>query len=612
MKYTSRSVYLLLSGVFYLFFLGFFIYTFEKLFLNCPYPDFLSWDGNLRFITTLRMMDALRSGDWFSLTRQFLDAPTWPTFRNIFQMISFFIWEPNGTVDTNLTLFTFMILCICLPYFFFQLNTKKSSIIVILSSFFTLALLFHSDTILLYVFSTMLEIQGSLFTLLFLTSFYLFLVKRKSILYPSLFGFLCYQTKYPYGYILIFYITLFFIIFSRRESFTYLKDLFPFLLNKKTKIYFFLILIFLGISLLFKNQLPGKLPFYLNYLSILMFSLLSGKYILQLNKKKPSLFTQSLTYLILPIVIFTVLHPDRVGSSAGTIQHIQSEGKIVGEIIERDLSYYLSFFTTLYIDLWDNSYVGFFFLFLNFFSLSNGLILLIFKKKTTNPSFIFSSFIFISIIGLTILTPNHQARHVFHLYPLVIFSGFLFLTEKSFFQKWIVRVFCSYFFLNQNLKIFIKKHSTFRFFFYWVGIILLGILYAISSSEKLSIWNRNPHLCFGGKIPIYDTPLFFERELKNKLTQDSVLLNLIDPSHLNKVDTELIFAKAAYIQSKKVALNQREYLKNPNSFPILILAGTTCNYSLEDLEKQYLSKLVFKWERLSEKACLIFLEKQNL
>lgn len=611
MKLTPRNAFWLLAGGLYLFLLGIFVSVLERLFLKCPYPDFLSWDGNLRFITTLRMMDAFRSGEWFSFLVQVFDAPTWPILRNLFQMVSFFLWEPNGMVDTNLTLFTYLILCICLPFIYYRLNPQKKNLTPLISSFLTLVLLFHSDTILLYVFSPMLEIQGSLFTILFLISYYQFLIKKISITIPSLFGFLCYQTKYPYGYILIFYIVIFFTCISWKESLSHLKELFPFLLNKSVKIYFFLVLIFFGISYVFKDHLPGKAPFYLNYLSILILSFLSVKYILLINKKHSSPFTQSLSYIVLPILIFTILHPDRVGSSAGTIQHIQSEGKIVGELIEKDLYYYLSFFITLYRDLWDDSYLGFFFFSLQIISLVNGLILFIQKKKIFSPSFIFSSFILISILGLTFLTPNHQARHVFHLYPSVLLSGFLFLNEKSFFQKLVAHIFHRLFPLNHDTPVSKSRQSAFRMFYYWGGLLLLGIFYVISSPGKLNIWNRSPHLCFGGKIPIYDAPLFFQKELKDHLNHNSVLLNQMDPLHLNKVDTELVFAKAAYDQNKKVALNLREYWRNPNTFSTIILAGTQCAYNLEELEERFLTKLEFQSEKRTEKGCLIFLAKQN-
>ena len=97
---------------------GILLWILEVRFLECPYPDFLSWDGNLRFISSLRMMDALRSWNIFSFLFQLLDSPTWPILRNLFQILSFFIFGFNGTVDTNLTVFTYVLVIGCFPYLY--------------------------------------------------------------------------------------------------------------------------------------------------------------------------------------------------------------------------------------------------------------------------------------------------------------------------------------------------------------------------------------------------------------------------------------------------------------------------------------------------------------
>lgn len=593
------------------------LWILEERFLECPYPEFLSWDGDLRFISSLRMMDALRSWNIFSFFFQLLDSPTWPILRNLFQILSFLIFGINGTVDTNITVFTYILVIGCFPYFYFSQYNKSYSFPFVISSFTSLFLLFYSETILLYVFSPMLEIQGSLFTILFLFSFHLFLNNKCTIFYPAIFSFLSYQTKYPYGYIIIFFILVFFGLTAWKESSAYIKDFCKIIFSNTYIFFTFLTILSFLISIFFSKILPGKLPFYLLYLGIVIFTCISSIFIFNLNKKNKTKLSISLKYIVLPIVIFTIMHPDRVGSSSGTISHIQAEGKFVGELLEKDINYYLSFFITIYKDLWNHSKIGLFFFSLQLLSLISGIILLLKSKLRIYfyPSFIYSCFIFISILGLTFLTPNHQARHVFHLYPSLILGSFLYLSEKSFFQKKIIYTIVTIqshifkFFKRNNSnynikKIYLKNNSV-----YYLGIVLFSSLSISSFNFKIKDLFSNVHLCFGGKISIYDIPIFYEKEIENKLHKNTLLINQIDPNHLNKVDTELIFMKSAYKQKIKLALNSKEYNKDPFLYDQIVIAGTDCKYSLENLENHLKSKIIVKFEIRTDKACLVFMEK---
>jgi hypothetical protein len=78
---------------------------------------------------------------------------------------------------------------------------------------------------------------------------------------------------------------------------------------------------------------------------------------------------------------------------------------------------------------------------------------------------------------------------------------------------------------------------------------------------------------------------------------------------LNKVDTELVFVKSAYKQKIKLALNTKEYNKDPYFFEQIVIAGTTCSYSLENIEILLKSKIILKSEIRTDKACLVFMEK---
>ena len=94
-------------------FLGKYLITlyneFEKI---CVNKDFLSWDVNIRFIITLNMMEDIRNWEIHRFIIRFFDAPTWPTLRNLFQTIVFFITEPSGLNDIRITFATLFLLFI--------------------------------------------------------------------------------------------------------------------------------------------------------------------------------------------------------------------------------------------------------------------------------------------------------------------------------------------------------------------------------------------------------------------------------------------------------------------------------------------------------------------
>jgi hypothetical protein len=75
------------------------------------------------------------------------------------------------------------------------------------------------------------------------------------------------------------------------------------------------------------------------------------------------------------------------------------------------------------------------------------------------------------------------------------------------------------------------------------------------------------------------------------------------------VDTELVFVKSAYKQKIKLALNTKEYNKNPYFFEQVVIAGSNCSYSLENLESLLNSKIIVTSEIRTDKACLVFMEK---
>ncbi len=593
---------LLLFGVFYFLVTYLFILFLSEKFLECPYPEFLSWDGNLRFITALRMMDSIRNFDVFNFLKLLFDAPTWPTLRNLIQTIVFFVFEGNGKTDTYITVSFLILTSISFPIIFYN---SKNNLRSILHSSFGLLLLFYSNTYLLYSYSTMLEVQGGLFSLLFIYFFYRFQIQKSTILPVFISLFLAFQTKYPYGYINIFFIIIYYIIFYNSDFYKLLTEYSLFLTNKKIIFTYIFLFLMIGVSILFKNNLPGKLSFYLKYFFILIFSTINSVFIIKNFRKSKSKFSEILSYVVVPILLFTILHPDRVGSSIGTISHIQSDGKAVGDITKHDFNYYISFFYTIYYDIWNNSELGMLFFIIQCFSLlAVAKILTItssslyFNKKLNiieffrillnkielnrdkflrkNPSFIYSFYLLISLIGLTFLTPNHQSRHVFHLYPILIVGTLLYFNQ-----------------ISLKLKIKRYKNNLVNFIFYTKKIIYLLffiMLFIYLNQFILNIYTnkfKDKYLCYGGIIDIYNTPLFFEKELPAILNENTFLINKIEPEHLNKVDTELVFSKIAYSKGTILALTEREYLKNKDIYKTIIIAERICSDNQVSLEKYF-------------------------
>ncbi len=589
--------------VFVFFITSLFIFLLNKNFLNCPYPDFLSWDGNLRFITTLRIMDSIRNFEVFNLMRLIFDAPTWPTLRNIVQTLVFFIFDRSGEIDVSITVFFLFLTSISFPYIFFKIEKGRFSLIY---SIVGVILLFYSDQYLLYSHSSMLEVQGGFFTLFFIYSFYRFQIRKSGILPVFISLFLTYQTKYPYGYINLFFILLYSVIFFNSEMYQLGIKYTQFIKNKYIIFTFFILFLFLGVSVLLRDYLPGKISFYLKYFFIINFSWIHSYFIFKCYKEKSNTTSRILLFLLVPLLLFTILHPDRVGSSIGTISHIQSEGKSVGDTTAHDLNYYLSFFYTLFSDLWNNSYLGLLIFVLQLLSFSTILKIFqgiknrnipnhsIFSIKNLlsniesnrikfikkNPSFLVSFYIFISLFGLTFLTPNHQSRHVFHLYPSLILGSLLYFKD-----------FPLYFKLNNYITKFI---IIFRI------IIFLSIIYFLSYFMVNLFVNKfsDKYLCFGGIIDIYDTPLFFKKELPPIITENSFLINKIESEHLNKVDTELVFSQISYEKKLLFALTEREYLKNPDTFKAFIVLERNCTESLSLIESKYKSR-VFQTKQVS-------------
>lgn len=539
----------------------------------CPYPDFLSWDGDLRFVTTLKFLKALESFDGLGFLGLILDSPTWPVLRNLFSIPFFYAMGVKGETEILLTYLSFFSL-FPLSFFLFHSLRKKLSDAFLGVSLLT-PLLFSSPPFLLYTSSPMLEVQGSFFFLLSVFSFHRFLnFHFHKILPAALSIFLLYQTKYPYGYIFLFLIFLFLFYENPPEFIGFVKRGLKFLISdtlNRTALIAMTLLIFLPRFLTFFKQ--GKSPRYLLFLTGLIgISILLkfvGKESRSEERTRFETYQLVLKFFFLPVLVWTLSHPDRLGSSGGTISHVQMEGFQVGVEIVRDWKYWIFFLKTLGMDVWFSPFLGWTISGIQILILIHGFL----RKRVRSLAFVLSLFVWLSVLGLTFLTPNHQARHVYHLIPALLVSSIL--GGMEFLSPYLVRV-----------PIFI-------------GIWIFSIL----SQPVLSL---RPYLCFGGVIPIYGTPIFFEKNLSPMMQGKIFLFSKMPEEHLNHADTELVFARKAYELGAEVEFSERKFLRNIDSFQKIISAGKVCGGEAEKefLEKRVGKTLLSEMKIESEEGCL--------
>ncbi|MCB1189202.1 MAG: hypothetical protein KDK90_02135 [Leptospiraceae bacterium] len=524
---------------------------------TCPNKDFLSWDGDLRFIKTIGMMDSLRDGRIFDFIVLVFDSPTWPILRNLIQVVVFFILGHSQEVDVYITFFTFVLILFLFAHILFY-SIEKNKFLYPLLFFLSWNLLLDTRPILVYMFTAMLEVQGGFFFLL--TSYYIVIFFQnqyndKYLLYKLSFSFIALLfTKHPYGYMQVFSLAILSLSLSFKESkllvieyFLYLKSNF----YKNIQIILAVLLITAYI-ILGKAYLTGKLPLYIKYSIALLLTL---DFYIFLFKNKDKFFGKGLKqtwnlmiWVVLPIVFWILIHPDRFASSSGTLAHIQTEGHQVGVLVERGLDYYLLYFKSLVYDSFGNTILGMILLIAMLFSLLRGGFLY-FKYNIVQAHFIYSFLCMVGIMGLTLLTPNHQVRHLYHIYPTLIII-IAFLLDDLFQWNKIV-----------------------------AGLLIIFITAMLSYFSFQNIQSKYSfNLCFTDtNRDVFKLPRWVSENVKNSLTTNSILVNRIDPFHLNKPDTELMMTIHAYNNRVKLLTDPKRHIKNKNGFSSLYVIGNTCS-----------------------------------
>ncbi|RHX92281.1 hypothetical protein [Leptospira stimsonii] len=550
--------------------LGFYFKKLYFKFLNfCPNQNFLTWDPDARLVTSIRMAEAFRSFDLLTLLRLTFDSPTWPVLRNFPEALIVFFFGPGGSPVSLFTFGELIVLFCIVPWILFRFTETRSWIAIAFLFPIFWGPLLQNPGWMHYTFSGMLEIQGGLFYLPAILALWELqnydsseensnndadreMNKEKALntdSYSPWFLFfsvnVLFHTKYPYGYIFVFFGCFFFFVFRFEET----KDLFfrisnSYRENIKKTIPILIGILLIILSVLFSKEiLPGKTKGLLRYAGALIFwisvsySLWKEFYSIRFEKVESSskkeissVWKNFWTYCIFPIGSWVLLHPDRFSSSSSTIGHVQGAGLMPGQ---SDGSI---FSLTYFREILENSsyapYGGAFLLFGLFLGLCFG-ILIYQKEKRIEASFFLILSIFVSILGLTLMTPNHQPRHIYHLYPAMFVS---------------IGVFCYERFVSKKL------------------IFLSGIVYSVflilfagySTYNHFNVWEKT-NLCFSG----VDRSLFYtandaEEVFIKNLNRASVFWNRLPLEHHNRPDLTLSFFRAGFINRQEVREKRRK------------------------------------------------------
>ncbi|PJZ54397.1 hypothetical protein [Leptospira adleri] len=558
----------------------------------CPNQNFLTWDPDARLVTSIRFAEAFRSFDLWTVVRLTFDSPTWPVLRNFPEALIVSLFGPGGT---PVSLFTFaeLILLFCVvPWILFRFTQRRSWIAAGILFPIVCGGLLQNPGWMHYTFSGMLEIQGGLF---YLPSILALWEMQKHFSsekdsneeknldpngtkadnadsYSPWFLFfsvnLLFHTKYPYGYIFIFFGCLFlsFFRFTETKELTFkILDSYRKSIKKATPVLIGFSAILVSV-ILSKEILPGKTKGLLRYAGVLIVwisvsrSLWKEFYPSFKNEKAEPFFHKEIspvwknfwTYCILPVGSWVLFHPDRFSSSSSTIGHAQGAGLLPGQSDG-------SVFTLTYFqEILENSFYapngGALLLFCLFLGLCFGVI--DFKKeKKISASFFLILSIFISILGLTLMTPNHQPRHIYHLYPAMFVS---------------IGIFCYEWFISKKYRIFTAI----------VYSIILMFTAGYTLGNQFAVWEKT-NLCFSG----VDRSLFYtaddaEEVFKKNLNRPSVFWNRLPLEHHNRPDLTLSFYRAGLInrqearekQKKEGFYSEKNLLEKPDWF----IAAKSC------------------------------------
>lgn len=411
------------------------ISLFWKIFIDiCPAKDVLSWDANLRMIYVLDQYQDLRDGRLIKGLLPFFDSPTWPTLRSVFSLsVIAFHGGPEMILDVGISFVFFILLIVSIHLIAFRISSSFLSASVL--SIFTTVMLLHTRQIPAFALSSMLETQGMFFfiwTMYYLYRLYCFpahpstpeksdAVKSEKRLALGLFissqG--LFHTKYPYGLMLIIAACLCEVVMQRRIILEFIR----LLLERQSWIRLSLMGLFCLLILLL--AVGGRIPFldikskifkYSVYVLFLFLFVDLNIFIAKNRAQLKSFFPKTTVYIylfiVLPMLAWMLLHPDRMSSTLGTQMHVQEETR--------------SFTASLFFDVFDSTWpvVGI------AIGIATGVfyyaVRRILKSADSGGEKALLTVTVIFILQfeiLEILTKNKQLRHIYHMLPIMILLG---------------------------------------------------------------------------------------------------------------------------------------------------------------------------------------------
>ncbi len=313
--------------------------------VRCPNVDVLSWDGNLRMIDTLDQYQEFRAGHWLAGLRPYFDAPTWPPLRAAIMQAVYQLHGsgPDASLDVAVSFVFYLLLFPSLLLIAPELT--RDWLRGALAFFFATSLVIHSRQFPMFSVSGMLETQGMFFYLW--SAYFLYKayewqslreedkralqIRRRFLFGLFFFSQGLYHTKYPYGIMLA---LAFFAYDALRNPGQYI-DLATLAWTQRYRGWRRWLLAFVFASLVLfalGKAAPGlnsKSFKYIFYAATLLLLIDFHAYLWRFRARFLALFDsasrQIYSVMVLPMLIWTYLQPDRLSSVLGTQQRSQEE-----------------------------------------------------------------------------------------------------------------------------------------------------------------------------------------------------------------------------------------------------------------------------------------------
>lgn len=539
---------------------------------NCPNKKHIGWDPVSRFQVSLEFADWIRNYHFHKIILGLIDAPTWPALRSILEAIGILLIGPSTILSIGIGYLVFIFTGISLSYIVLQEFQSKLSMIPV---FFLIIIgglwLYQIQPYHTYIFSGMLEIQGGLFLLW--TIYFLKNYSNKNKVFLIISYILLLQTKYPYAILFNVSLIIYILLFSKYWKPKNLKWLlFSYLDHTKQVPILSFSIIPLSIYLLGKLSyipLPGKSSIYLIYSLFLLLMLDASLFFFFYIRNQLKSKLVFLSYIVLGGFWYIGIHPDRFSSTFSTIKHTQIEGHGYFQQLSNDiflviplLSIIILFYFFKYskkvLYLFKNKYKTLIFIPIDVF-------IFIYKK---NPYLWISFFI---ILVQSIFTENRQTRHIYHVYPVLILGTIIFLIE---FKKSIITTY-----------------------------LMVGTLFFILSIKTITL---KPNLCYAGKnLDVRELPDFIREQASKNIQSSIILINDINPTHINKPDSEI----QIYIECFKKKFKIYKYPRYPKFKENLSIVRISENCNSNLLER-YIHSYLNNIETLVQQGWTV-LEIQN-